>query len=209
MARYIGPVCRLCRREGEKLFLKGDRCYTSKCSFERKPYAPGMHGKKRMKVSDYALQLREKQKVRRIYGMLEKAFVTQFDLAATTKGVTAELFLRQLELRFDNVVFRMGLAVNRNEARQLIRHKHFLLNGKPCNVPSRGLKVGDKIALKESSKKLPSISQAREIYHRRPPLTWAQVTEDTLTGEITALPARDDIPLTVKDHMIVEYYSKS
>ena len=208
MARYTGPVCRLCRREGDKLFLKGDRCYTSKCSFDRKPYAPGMHGKKRGKMSDFALQLREKQKVRRMYGMLEKAFVTQFDHASNERGVTAELFLRRLELRFDNVVFRMGLAVNRNEARQLIRHKHFLLNGQPCNIPSRQLKIGDKVAVKEGSRKLSSFSLAKEIYLRRPAVSWAQCDSDSLAGEVVALPSRDDIPLAVKDHMIVEYYSK-
>lgn len=208
MARYTGPVCRLCRREGEKLFLKGDRCYTSKCSFDRKPYAPGMHGKKRAKMSDYALQLREKQKVRRIYGMLEAAFVTQFTHASSEKGVTAELFLRRLELRFDNIVFRMGLAVNRNEARQLIRHKHFLLNDKPCNVPSCRLKVGDHVSLKESSRQLSSLSQAKDLHARRPSVDWLKVSEDSLSGTVQALPTRDDIPLACKDHMIVELYSK-
>ncbi|MCY4380637.1 MAG: 30S ribosomal protein S4, partial [Proteobacteria bacterium] len=144
MARYTGSVCRLCRRQGDKLYLKGERCYTSKCSFERKPYAPGMHGKRRAKLSDYALQLREKQKVRRIYGMLEKAFVTLFHQASKERGVTADAFFRRLELRFDNVAFRMGFACNRNEARQLISHGHFLLNGKRCNIPSLRVKVGDK-----------------------------------------------------------------
>ena len=208
MARYLGPVCRLCRREGAKLFLKGDRCYTSKCSFERKPYAPGMHGKKKGKMSDYALQLREKQKVRRIYGMLEKAFVTQFDQASAGKGVTADMFFRRLELRFDNVAFRMGFAVNRNEARQLITHGHFLVNGKSCNIPSMSMKVGDTVSLKEASQKLASLAKAREIYLRRPPAGWIEVEESSLSGKVVSLPERDDIQLPVQDHMIVELYSK-
>lgn len=208
MARYLGPVCRLCRREGAKLFLKGDRCYTSKCSYERKPYSPGMHGKKKGKMSDYALQLREKQKVRRIYGMLEKAFVTQFDQASAGKGVTADMFFRRLELRFDNVAFRMGFAGNRNEARQLITHGHFMVNGKPCNIPSMSMKVGDTVTLKAASKKLASLGKAREIYLRRPPVAWIEVDEPSLTGKVTSLPKRDDIQLPVQDHMIVELYSK-
>ena len=208
MARYLGPVCRLCRREGAKLFLKGDRCYTSKCSYERKPYSPGMHGKKKGKMSDYALQLREKQKVRRIYGMLEKAFVTQFDQASAGKGVTADMFFRRLELRFDNVAFRMGFAGNRSEARQLITHGHFIVNGKPCNIPSMSMKVGDTVTLKAASKKLVSLGKSREIYLRRPPVAWIEVDEPSLTGKVTSLPKRDDIQLPVQDHMIVELYSK-
>jgi len=208
VARYTGPVCRFCRREGVKLYLKGERCYSDKCSFDRKPYAPGLHGKKRVKLSDYALQLREKQKVRRVYGMLEKAFVTMFHKATRKRGVTAEIFFSRLELRFDNTVYRMGFASSRNEARQLVAHGHFLLNGKGCGVPSRQLSLGDEVVVKESSRQLVSILAARELSRKRPPLAWCEVDDASFKGKVIALPRREDIQFAVKDHLVVELYSK-
>ena len=208
MARYTGPACRFCRREGTKLFLKGERCYTDKCSFERKPYAPGLHGKKRSKVSDYALQLREKQKVRRVYGLLEKAFAKLFHKASRERGVTADTFFRKLELRLDNTVFRMGFAANRQSARQLVTHGHFLVNQKPCNVASRTLSLGDVVTLKEKSRSLPSVERSRELFSRRTPLAWIDVDEASYQGKVVALPQKDDIQMSVKDHLIVELYNK-
>lgn len=208
MARYTGPACRFCRREGAKLYLKGERCYTDKCSFERKPYAPGVHGKKRAKMSDYALQLREKQKVRRTYGLLEKAFAKLFHKASRQRGVTADTFFRKLELRLDNTVFRMGFACSRQSARQLVTHNHFLVNNKPCNVASRTLALGDVISVCEGSRSLPAVQQARELFRRRSPLAWIDVDEAAYQGKVVALPQKDDIQMSVKDHLIVELYSK-
>ena len=208
LARYTGPVCRHCRREGSKLFLKGQRCFTEKCSFERKSYPPGIHGKTRSKVSIFGTQLREKQKLRRSYGMLEKAFLTQFKKASKLRGVTAEIFLRKLELRLDSFVFRSGFACNRQQARQLISHKHFLLNGKVCNVPSASVKIGDIISLKSSSAKLQCLSEARELYTKRPVVKWFEVDEEKLSSKIVALPGREDIHIPIQDNLIVELYSK-
>ena len=208
MARYTGAVCRMCRREGTKLFLKGQRCFTEKCSFDRKPYAPGMHGKLRSKVSIYGTQLREKQKLRRSYGMLEKAFLTLFKKASNKRGVTAEIFFRQLELRFDSVVFRTGFACNRSQARQLVSHKHFLLNGKRCNVPSRSIKIGDVISVKDTSQKLSCFAEARDLFTKRPPVSWFEVDEKSFCAKVTSLPTREDIHIPVKDNLIVELYSK-
>lgn len=208
MARYTGPACRFCRREGAKLYLKGERCYTDKCSFDRKPYAPGLHGKKRSKTSDYGLQLREKQKVRRVYGLMEKAFAKLFDKASRERGVTAEMFFRKLELRLDNTVFRMGFAPNRQSARQLVTHGHFLVNDKPCNVASRALSLGDVVTLRESSRSLPTVQQARDLFLRRTPLAWVDVDDVAFKGKVVALPQKEDIQLSVKDHLIVELYNK-
>lgn len=211
MSRYTGPQCRFCRREGEKLYLKGERCYTDKCSFDRKPYAPGLHGKRRTKMSDYAAQLREKQKVRRVYGMLERPFVTLFKQAAAKRssaGVTSDVFFRRLELRLYNVVFRMGFAQSRNEARQLVSHGHFLVDGKPCNIPSRQLTAGAVVTLKEASRKLPCVENGRNLYHKRSPLAWIEVDDTEFSGKVIALPKKEDIAFAVKDHLIVELYNK-
>lgn len=208
MARYTGPVCRFCRREGSKLYLKGERCYTDKCSFDRKSYVPGMHGKRRVKVSEYGTQLREKQKVRRVYGMLEGQFKRLFQKSEATRGVTSEIFFKNLELRLDNVIYRMGLARSRTEARQVVRHSHILLNGKRCNIPSAQVNVGDEIAVKESSKDKPLFAGSAELYKRRLPLNWFEVDHTKFAGKVLSEPNRDDIQLAVTDRLIVELYSK-
>jgi len=208
MARYTGPVCRFCRREGVKLYLKGERCYTDKCSFDRKAYVPGMHGKRRAKLSEYGVQLREKQKVRRVYGMLEGQFKRLFQASEKKRGVTSEIFFRNLELRLDNVVFRMGLARSRSEARQVVKHNHVFVNGKRCNVPSLTVKVGDEISVKESSREKPSFVASAELYKRRLPLNWFEVDHTKFSGKVVAEPQRDDIQLAVTDRLIVELYSK-
>lgn len=208
MARYTGPVCRFCRREGAKLYLKGERCYTDKCSFDRKPFVPGMHGKRRAKISEYGGQLREKQKVRRVYGMLEGQFRRLFQASAKTKGVTSEVFFKNLELRLDNVVFRMGLARSRSEARQVVKHNHILVNGKRCNVPSLAVRVGDEISVKESSREIVGFAASAELYKRRMPLTWFEVDHSKFSGKVVSDPQREDIQLAVTDRLIVELYSK-
>lgn len=208
MARYTGPVCRFCRREGVKLYLKGERCYTDKCSFDRKPFVPGLHGKRRAKLSEYGTQLREKQKVRRVYGMLEGQFKRLFQFSEKKRGVTSEIFFKNLELRLDNVVFRMGLARSRNEARQIVKHNHILVNGKRCNVPSLAVKVGDEISVKESSREKATFGASAELYKRRLPLNWFEVDHTKFAGKVTAEPQRDDIQLAVTDRLIVELYSK-
>ena len=175
MARYSGPVCRFCRREGAKLFLKGDRCLTDKCAFERKGYAPGQHGQKRGKVSEYGSQLREKQKVKRVYGMLERQFRMTFARSASERGVTSDIFFRNLELRLDSVVYRMGFARSRNEARQVVRHNHIHVNGKRCNIPSARMTIGDEIALAPKDSKAGMFSLASELYAKRATLPWFQV----------------------------------
>lgn len=208
MARYTGPVCRFCRREGTKLYLKGERCYTDKCSFDRKSYVPGMHGKRRTKISEFGTQLREKQKVRRVYGMLEGQFKRLFQVAEKKRGVTSEIFFKNLELRLDNVVYRMGLARSRSEARQVVKHNHIFVNGKRCNVPSLAVKVGDEISVKESSREKVVFTAATELYKRRLPLNWFEVDHAKLSGKVVAEPQRDDIQLAVTDRLIVELYSK-
>lgn len=209
MARYTGPVCRHCRREGSKLYLKGDRCYSDKCSFERKPMAPGMTAaSKRSKQTEYGTQLREKQKVRRVYGMLEKQFHTAFAKADKRKGITSENFFSSLELRLDNVVYRMGFARSRNEARQLVSHKHVLINGKRVNIPSALVSVGDEVTIKEKSKTNPARELSSDLYSKRVALHWFDVDHTKLSGKITAMPTREDIQLAVKDRLIVELYSK-
>jgi small subunit ribosomal protein S4 len=208
LARYTGPVCRFCRREGTKLFLKGERCLTEKCSFDRKNYAPGQHGQKRTKLSEFGAQQREKQKVRRVYGILERPFRIIFDRAAKQRGVTSEIFFRHLELRLDNVVYRMGFASSRNQARQIVRHNHILVNGRRLNIPSAKLDVGDIVTLKEKSIKLDVVKRSMDLFAQRPALPWIDVDHSKSVGKVIALPQRDDIQLGVKERLIVELYSK-
>ncbi len=208
MARYTGPKCRLCRREGMKLYLKGDRCYTDKCAYERRPYPPGQHGRRRKKSSDYDIQLREKQKVRRIYGVLEKQFRKYFEIAEAKKGVTGENLLRMLELRLDNVVYRLGFAVSRDQARQLVTHGHILVNGKKADIPSMQLKVNDVVKVAEKSKDIPAIKEAQETLARRECPSWLEVNVEKLEGRVKALPRREDITFPVNENLIVELYSK-
>ncbi|MDM8533343.1 30S ribosomal protein S4 [Clostridiaceae bacterium HSG29] len=206
MARYTGPSCRLCRREGQKLFLKGERCYSDKCALNRKATAPGMHGTGRAKLSNYGIQLREKQKVKRFYGLLEKQFKSIFNEAERVKGVTGENFLRLLELRLDNVVFRLGFASSRKEARQLVNHGHFLLNDGKATIPSMTLKVGDVLTIKESSRKSEKIKSILEASVSTP--SWVKVDKEKFAGEIVADPTKADIDLPIAEHLIVELYSK-
>jgi len=208
LARYTGPKCRLCRREGMKLYLKGDRCYTDKCAYERRPYPPGQHGRRRKKSSDYDIQLREKQKVRRIYGVLEKQFRKYFEIAEAKKGVTGENLLRMLELRLDNVVYRLGFAVSRDQARQLVTHGHILVNGKKADIPSMQLKVNDVVKVAEKSKDIPAIKEAQETLARRECPSWLEVNVEKLEGRVKALPRREDITFPVNENLIVELYSK-
>ncbi|GHV31752.1 30S ribosomal protein S4 [Clostridia bacterium] len=208
MARYTDAVCRQCRREGGKLFLKGDRCYTGKCAVDRRAYAPGQHGQGRKKPSEYATQLREKQKTRRFYGVLESQFKKYFEMANSQKGVTGENLLRLLEIRLDNVVYRLGYAMSRREARQMVGHGHFLVNGQKVNIPSFLVKVGDVIVLKPTSKSRERFKNTLEGNASRPVPRWLDINRDTFEGKIVSLPARDDIDLPVEEHLIVELYSK-
>lgn len=208
MARYTGASCRQCRKEKMKLFLKGDRCYSVKCAIDRRGTAPGQHGTKRIKSSEYGLQLREKQKAKRIYGVLEKQFSKYFDLADKQQGVTGENLLRILESRLDNVVYRMGFASSRKEARQLILHGHFLVNGKKVNIPSFLTKESMVVSVKEASRKSPKFKVLAEALSTRIIPKWLDVDVENMTGKVVLLPARDDIDLEIKDNLIVEYYSK-
>lgn len=208
MARYLQPVCRLCRREGEKLFLKGERCFSDKCSFERRNYPPGQHGQKRTKLNDYGIQLREKQKVRRVYGVLEKQFSRYFQAAERKKGITGENLLRMLECRLDNIVYRLGFAVSRSEARQLVKHNHFMVNGKRVNIPSYLVKQGDVIQVCEKSREATVIKRALEFSQQRSIPDWLEINAEQMQGLIRAIPARDQIPLPVNEQLIVELYSK-
>ena len=206
MARYNGPVCRLCRREGTKLYLKGERCMSDKCSVALRPTAPGQHGAAKKKMGEYGMQLREKQKAKRIYGVLEKQFKTYYTMAEKKEGMTGENLLSILERRLDNVVFRMGLAESRNEARQLVRHAHFTLNGKKVNIPSIIVRVGDVIALKSSdSVKIKGLVEGLEskVAHK-----WLDLDKKNQTSKVIALPARDDIDFPFEEQLIVELYSK-
>ena len=207
MARYTEAVCRLCRREGQKLFLKGDRCYT-KCALENRSYAPGQHGQGRSKTSEYGSQLREKQKVRRYYGVLEKQFRGYFVMAEKRPGMTGENLLSILETRLDNVVYRLGFAMSRAEARQLVSHGHFTVNGRKVNIPSFLVKPGMVITLKDSSKSLEKIKANVEANASRPAPKWLDYDAANLIAKVVALPARDDIDLPVEEHLIVELYSK-
>ncbi|MHB8064948.1 MAG: 30S ribosomal protein S4 [Ruminiclostridium sp.] len=208
MARYTEAVCRLCRREGEKLFLKGERCYTDKCSISRRAYAPGQHGQARKKMSEYGIQLREKQKVRRFYGVLESQFSKYFVMAERHKGITGENLLQILETRLDNAVYRLGLATSRPEARQLVNHGHFTINGKRVNIPSYLVKVGDVIAVADKSKSSPKVKSINDIAGGKVIPKWLEFDSENLVGKVAALPAREDIDLPIKEHLIVELYSK-
>lgn len=208
MARYTGAVCRLCRREGMKLYLKGDRCYSGKCAIDRRSYAPGAHGQSRKKVSEYGIQLREKQKTRRIYGVLEKQFRGYFEEAERQQGVTGDNLLRLLERRLDNVVYRMGLGASRVEARHLVRHGHFSVNGRKVDIPSFLVKVGDVIEVREKSKDSPRLKELIERAADRTPPAWLEYEADQARGRMVALPARDQIDVPVQEHLIVELYSR-
>lgn len=209
MARYTGAACRRCRREGIKLFLKGDRCYSDKCSFERRAFAPGQHGQARFrKQSDFAIQLREKQKVKSMYGMLEGPFKRYFVMADRQKGVTGENLLVLLERRLDNAVFRSGFASSRNQARQLVRHKHVLVNGRKVNVPSYLVSVGDEITVKEKSRANTMINESLEAVERRGVPSWLELTKDSFKANVKALPNREELTMPIQEQLIVELYSK-
>ncbi len=207
MARYTGPSCRLCRREGQKLFLKGERCYTDKCAMNRRAKAPGQHGEgRRRKPSNYGIQLREKQKVKRYYGLLENQFKRHFDKAENQSGITGENFLRILETRLDNAVFRMGMAASRKEARQLVTHGHFTINGKKATIPSMVVEIGDLVAVKDKSKSSAKFKAIAEKSVNIP--SWLSVDPEKMEGKVVALPAREDIDIPIEEHLIVELYSK-
>lgn len=208
MARYRGAVCKLCRREGEKLFLKGVRCYSDKCAIERRPYPPGHHGQKRQKLSDYAIQLREKQKLKRLYGISEKPMRNLFDQAMRMGGVTGETMLSLLERRLDNVVYRIGFASSRKEARQLVKHSHFVINGQRANIPSMVVGQGDVVALHASSKGSIKLKDSLEVNSIREVPAWIEVEKDHLRATIKDLPKREDITSTVQERFVVELYSK-
>jgi small subunit ribosomal protein S4 len=208
MARYTDSSCRLCRREGEKLFLKGERCYTNKCSVSKRAYAPGQHGQSRKKVSEYGMQLREKQKARRFYGILESQFRGYFEMAVKKKGVTGENLLQILESRMDNVVYRLGLATSRPEARQLVRHGHFSLNGKKVNIPSILLVPGDVIAVRDKFKGSEKMKAITDIAGGKVVPKWLEFDAENLTGKVVTGPVREEIDLQVREHLIVELYSK-
>lgn len=207
MSRYTGPVCRLCRREGQKLFLKGDRCYTDKCAINKRNFAPGQHGQSRKKVTEYGMQLREKQKVRRFYGITESQMAKYFHMADKMKGITGDNLLTMLELRLDNVVYRMGLASSRAEARQLVTHRHFTLNGAKADIPSMQLSVGDVIQVKDRSRSSEKIKSLVEN-HNGNTVPWLTMDLEGLKGTIVAEPTREDIDIPVAEHLIVELYSK-
>ena len=208
MARYRGSVCRLCRRESIKLYLKGSRCETAKCAIEKRAYPPGQHGQGRTKFSEYGVQLREKQKVKRIYGVLEKPFRNYFFKADKKKGVTGENLLQSLELRFDNVVYRIGLAPSRNAARQLIRHKHFNVNGKKMNVPSYMLKQGDIITPNPNKSKKKPVNEAIENIKEKTMPEWLSFDADSKQGIVQSIPTREDVKLPIEEQLIVELYSR-
>ena len=205
MARYTGAVCRLCRRENKKLFLKGERCYTDKCAVTRRASVPGQHGKARKKISEYGIQLRAKQQAKRYYGVLESQFEKYFDMAERQSGMTGENLLRICESRLDNVVYRLGFAASRKEARQLVRHNHFTVNGKKANIPSILLKSGDLVAVASKSGKLKEVVEAMSA---RPVVKWLDCDKTQMTGRVIELPHREDIDLDVEEHLIVELYSK-
>jgi len=208
MARYTDPVCRICRREGTKLFLKGTRCYSKKCSFERRAAPPGQHGVRRRKVGDYGMQLREKQKIRRIYSVLERQFQGYFETASATPGVTGENLLRMLELRLDNVVYRMGFAASRAEARQMVGHAHFTVNDRVASVPSMQVKPGDRIAVREAHRKLEPFKEAADLVKSRQIPEWLSVDAAKLSGSVLSAPRRDQMPLELNEQLVVEYYSR-
>ncbi len=208
MSRYRGSVCRQCRRENMKLFLKGDRCYSDKCSFDRRAYPPGQHGQRRGKSSDYGIQLREKQKVRRIYGISEKQFRIIFKTADRKKGITGINLLTLLETRLDNVVYRLGFTSSRTQGRHFVRHNHFTVNGQKVNIPSYIVKSGDVIQLKEKSKNVKAIAESLETIVRRGVPQWLELDKDGVKGVVKAMPNREDITLPIQEQLIVEFYSK-
>lgn len=209
MARYIGPVCKLCRREGAKLYLKGTRCFSEKCSVARRPYPPGQHGQGRYKISEYGLRLREKQKMRRIYGLLEHQFRLYYTEATGLKGRTGEEMLGILEARLDNVVHRGGLAVTRAQARQLVRHNHVLVNGKRINIPSYRVKVGDKVEVREKSRKIAFVAAALEFAATREQASWVEVDRENFAVTLKSLPPREELnEPSIREQLVVEYYSR-
>ena len=207
MARYTGPVCRLCRNEEQKLFLKGERCYSNKCSVAKRPYGAGQHGQNRKKLSEYALHLREKQKVRNTYLVLEKKFARYFEEAARKSGVTGTSLLQMLESRFDNVIYKSGLTASRKQARQLIRHRHFIINGRVVDIPSYRLKAGDEIGVRANSEKLiKEIIESEALSAAGP--KWLNIDKSALKIRVESIPEREDIDPNIKEHLIIEYYSK-
>jgi small subunit ribosomal protein S4 len=208
LARHIESVCRLCRRENLKLYLKGDRCYSDKCAVERRAYPPGQHGQGRAKFSNYGVQLREKQKVKRMYGLMEKQFYNFFEKAERQKGVTGTNLLLLLEKRLDNLVYRLGFATSRSEGRQLVRHSHFTVNGKKVNIPSYLAKVGDVIELREKSRKIAQIGESLEAVARRGVPSWLELEKEKFRGRLVSLPARDELTMPIKEQLIVELFSK-
>ncbi len=211
MARYTGPACKLCRREGTKLFLKGTRCLTEKCAIERRAYAPGQHGQstgRRRKASEYSKQLREKQKVKRIYGLSERQFRNVFERVLREPGVTGEALLVALECRLDNMTYRMGFAISRRQARQLVRHRHILVNGRTVDIPSYRVRPGDEVKVADASRELVPVRVALEQFGRMQPVSWVQVDTDKAVGRMTERPTRDTIPIAAQEQLIVELYSK-
>ncbi len=209
MARYTAPVCRLCRREGMKLFLKGTRCFTDKCAIEKRNFAPGQHGKDRKaKIVGYGLQLREKQKTKRMYFTQEGQFRNYFEKAARTHGVTGEILLQQLERRLDNIVYRLGFGISRRQARQLVRHGHVHVDGRKVNIPSYQVSAGEEISIREASRKLTILESSKEFASHQNPVNWLQIDRDNYTGKVLSLPKREDINLPVNEQLIVELYSK-
>jgi small subunit ribosomal protein S4 len=208
LARYTDSVCRLCRREGLKLFLKGERCYTDKCAIERRNYPPGEHGQGRPKFSEYALQLREKQKVKRMYGVLESQFRRYFEMAERSRGITGEMLLQFLERRLDNMIYRMGFATSRAEARQLVRHGHFEINSRKVNIPSALLKQGDVVRVREKSRNVTRIQEALAQGEHRGVPDWLEVTREDFSARVKALPARAELTMPINEKLIIELYSK-
>lgn len=208
MARYLGPSCKLCRREGEKLFLKGDRCYSDKCAFDRRPYPPGQHGQRRVKVTEYGIRLREKQKVRRIYGVLERQFRRYFEMADSGKGVTGENLLALLERRLDSVCYRLGFSATRADARQLVRHKHVKVNGKTVSIPSYLVRPGDVVSVREKSRNKARIQTSLDGVDRRSVPEWLETDKENFTGKVRSQPVREAITLPIKEQLIVEFYSR-
>jgi len=208
MARYTGPACRLRRREGMKLFLKGDRCFSEKCAIERRNYPPGQHGQSRPRFSDYGVQLREKQKVRRVYGVAEQQFANVMARATRMKGPTGENLIQLLERRLDNVVFRLGFATSRSEARQLVRHGHFQVNGRRTTIPSMVLKPGSRVTLAEGSRSIARITSALDALEGRAVPPWLEIDKATFAGTVKALPAREDMTLPIQEQLVVELYSR-
>ena len=208
MARYTDSVCRLCRREGLKLFLKGERCYTDKCAIERRNYPPGEHGQSRPKFSEYALQLREKQKVKRMYGVLENQFRRYFQMAERARGITGEILLQLLEQRFDNMIYRMGFATSRAEARQLVRHGHFMINGHKVNIPSALLRPGDVVSVRERSRTIGRVQEALAQGEHRGAPDWLEVNREGFSARVKALPTRAELTMPINEKLIIELYSK-